>query len=74
MPDVGPDELAVQRLRLQRQHKQVELNVFDSELRLAEMEQEKKRLTENIKASKAALTDLETEIAELGGEKEMNDG
>lgn len=69
MADVTPD-WAFESMKLQRQRKQIELNMFDCELRLLEMVAEKDRLEENLEASKSALAELDEQIAGIkDGEK-----
>ena len=69
MADVTPD-WAFESMKLQRQRKQIELNMFDCELRLLEMVAEKNRLEENLGASKSALAELDEQIAGIkDGEK-----
>lgn len=66
MADKTPNYV-FERMKLVRQQKQIELNMFDCELRLVEIEGEKQRLQTNIEASKIAIIELEDRIAGIIG-------
>ena len=64
MSDVLPNyELESQRLDLERE--QLKLNIKSQTYRIAQIEDEKRRLEENITATEKAIADLDKQISKL---------